>query len=189
VKTAGAVAGRMGMSMAMDRADGSRSGKLKPLAVIGGQVATAALRPVTGAASAAMAAGADLERRAVDRVLDGPELERLLISAVNDERIQTAVRRTLESDGAKRLVDSLSESGLLDRIIDRMVSSGALWRLVDEVAASPEVKAAVSQQGLGYVDQVGTFVRERSRMADNRVEQLADRLTRRRSRGSSEPAP
>lgn len=174
--------------MGAERADSSRSGMLKPLAAIGSQVATAALRPVSGAASAAMAAGVGLEKRAVDRVLDGPELERLLMGALNDERIQTAVRRALESDGAKRLVDSLAESGLLDRIIDRLVSSGALWRLVDEVAASPEVKVAVSQQGLGYVDQVGDFVRERSRMADSRVERLADRLTGRGSRRRSEPA-
>jgi hypothetical protein len=85
----------------------------------------------------------------------------------------------VESDGASQLIDTFFDSGLFDRFVARLLSSDGLWRLVDEVAASPSVRAAVSQQGLGFADQVGDAVRVRSRKGDRRIERAADRLRRR----------
>jgi hypothetical protein len=59
------------------------------------------------------------------------------------------------------------------------LASDGLWRLVGVVAASPAVRAAVSQQGLGFADQVGDVVRARSRKRDRRLEGAAHRLRRR----------
>jgi hypothetical protein len=74
------------------------------------------------------------------------------------------------------LIDTFFDSGLFDRLADRLLASDGLWRLVDEIAASPTVRAAVSQQGLGFADQVGEAVRARSRKGDRRLERAADRL-------------
>ena len=63
---------------------------------------------------------------------------------------------------AKRLVDSFFDSGLLDRFFDRLLESDALWHAIDEIAGSPAVTAAISQQGLGFADQVGDEVRSLS---------------------------
>jgi hypothetical protein len=161
--------------MANDRSANARPGVLHGLASIGGRTATATLRPFSGAVSAAAGAGFSLERRAVDRLLEGGEIERLLGSA----RFQAAVRQVLESEGAKQLIDAFIESGLLERFIDGLLNSDALWHLVDEIAASPAVAAAISQQGLGYADQVGEAVRTRSRRADDWLERAAGRLIRR----------
>jgi hypothetical protein len=76
------------------------------------------------------------------------------------------------------LIDAFFDSGLFDRFVDRLLSSDGLWRLVDEIAASPTVRAAVSQQGLGFADQVGDAVRARSRKGDRAFERAADRVTR-----------
>jgi hypothetical protein len=62
------------------------------------------------------------------------------------------------------------------------LASPALWRLVDEIAASPAVTAAITQQSLGFADQVEEQVRMRSRGADDWLEQKVRRLTRRRQR-------
>ena len=169
--------------MADDDTRNSRPRPLKPLTDIGGRAAAATLRPLTGAVGAAAEAGISLERRAVDRLLEGGEFERLLDSA----RLQEIVAQVVTSEGATQLIDTFFDSGLFDRFIDRLLSSDGLWRLVDVIAASPAVRAAVSQQGLGFADQVGEAVRARSQKADRRLERAADRLRHRHATESREP--
>ena len=90
----------------------------------------------------------------------------------------------IRSEGATQLIDTFFDSGLFDRVVDRLLVSDGLWRLIDEIASSPAVRAAVSQQGLGFADQLGDVVRERSRKGDRRLERVADRLMRRDRTGS-----
>ncbi len=144
-------------------------------------VVVTATRPIGRAMGAALEAGTSLERRAIDRVLDSEEIDRIVITTLDSERLQTTVRRALESDGAQRIVDALFDSGLLDRVFQRLGESESLWRLVDEIAQSPAVLAAVSQQGLGFADQVGDEVRSRSRRADDWLERAARRFAHRPS--------
>ncbi len=158
--------------MANDHTRSSRSRPLKPLTDIGGRAAAATLRPLTGAVGAAAEAGIGLEQRAVDRLLESGELERLLAST----RLQAIVAQVVGSEGATELIDTYLDSGLFDRFVDRLLDSDGLWRLIDVIAASPAVRAAVSQQGLGFADQVGDAVRARSRKGDRRLERAADRL-------------
>jgi hypothetical protein len=157
---------------------------LQEFASLGGRTA---IRPLRGAANAAAGVGAELERRAMDRLLEGDELERLLDSY----RFQELVQRVMGSRGAERLIDTFFDSGLLDRFLARLVKSDSLWRLVDDVAASPAVTAAISQQGLGFADQVGDQVRTRSTKADDWLERTAHRLVHRqparRAAGSQTP--
>ncbi len=142
---------------------------------IGGRVTAATLRPLTGVVGAAAEVGITLEQRAVDRLLESGELERFLASG----RLQAIVAQVVRSEGATQLIETFFDSGLFDRFVDRLLSSDGLWRLVDEIAASPTVRAALSQQGLGFADQVGESVRARSRNADRLLERGAARLMRR----------
>jgi hypothetical protein len=116
-------------------------------------------------------------------VLDSPQFEQAVAAAANSERVNAAAVKLFESDGAKRLLASFFDSGLFDELVSRLLDSDALWELVDTVAASPAVTAAITQQSLGFADQVGTEVRVRSRHADDWLERTARRLTRRRARG------
>ena len=162
-----------------DHRRNSRLRTFGPLADLGGRAASATLRPLTGAVGAAAEAGISLERRAVDRLLESGELERFLTSA----RLQAIVAQVVRSDGATQLIDTFFDSGLFDRFVDRLLASDGLWRLIDEIASSPAVRAAVSQQGLGFADQLGDAMRERSRTGDRRLERVADRLMLRRPDG------
>jgi hypothetical protein len=101
--------------------------------------------------------------------------------------LQEIVAQVVRSEGATQLIDTFFDSGLFDRFIDRLLASDGLWRLVDVIAASPAVSAAVSQQGLGFADQVGDAVRARSRKGDRRLERAADRLRHRHATDSREP--
>jgi hypothetical protein len=149
---------------------------------LGTRAATATLKPVAGVVGAAADAGLSLERRAVDRVIESKEIERIAIVAINSPHVQTALKQALESDGARQLIDSLFDSGLLDHFFERLLASESLWNLIDEIAGSPAVTAAISQQGLGFADQVGDQVRLRSRNADDWMERAARRLTGRQPR-------
>ena len=160
----------------------SRLGPLGPLVGFGTRAATATLRPIAGVVEAAAEAGLSLERRAVNRVLESDELERVVVVAINSTHIQAALRQALESDGAAQLIDSLFDSGLIDRFLDRLLASESLWNMIDEIAGSPAVTAAISQQGLGFADQVGDQVRQRSRKGDDWMERAARRLTGRHPR-------
>src|SRR5947209_12654807 len=108
--------------MSDDSRGNSRPHVLRPLADFGTRAATTTLRPLTGAVEAAAGAGLNLERRAVDRVLDSDELERTLNAALNSP----ALARVLASDAAARLVDSLFDSGLIDRFLERLLADDSL---------------------------------------------------------------
>ena len=135
----------------------ARSRGFRPLGGIGGRAAAATLRPFTDAAFV--------------------ELEQVLSTALESEHVQRGLRGAFESDGARALVDSFFDSGVFEHFVDRLLASGSLWRLVDEIADSPAVTAAITQQSLGFADQVGEQLRTRSRVADDWLERAAHRLT------------
>jgi len=152
------------------------------------RILTSALDGARVQAGLRRALASDGARQLVDSVFDSglfdQLMERTLTSALDGARVQAALRRALASDGARQLVDSFFDSGLFDQFMERLSASDALWQLIDEIATSPTVTAALSKQGLGFADQVGDLMRDRSRKADHRAERIADRLTRRRSKGA-----
>jgi hypothetical protein len=166
----------------------ARSGPFRGLTSLGGRAATLTLRPFTAALGVAAGAGREVERRAVDRVLESDDLERVLVAAVDSAYLQHTVDRVLASDGVRHVVDSLFDSGLFDHIVDKLLEGDALWRLIDEVVQSPAVMAAVSGQGLGFADQVGDEVRRRSGRADTWLAEIVRRRTRREAPRLEAPA-
>jgi hypothetical protein len=166
---------------------------LRAVATPTGRAASVVLRPVADVTSSAFEAGANIERRALDRVIERIEFERLVTAAINNARVQAVIRRALESDGAGVIVASLFESGLVDRFVDQLIVSPAVGRLVEEIADSPSVTAAITQQSLGFADQMGEEIRTRSRTADEWLDRNARRLLPRRRQarqeGNGAPAP
>jgi hypothetical protein len=144
----------------------------------------------------------DVLQRLVAQTLSSPETERLVIETVDRAEVDRLVERVLDGpflDAAvARVIDSrLLEAAvtrvfagpLFDVIVERLLESDGLWVLIDEVAGSPAVTAAISQQGVGFANQVAGVARERSRTADDRLERLAARLTRRGPRNAAGPSP
>jgi hypothetical protein len=142
--------------MADDPTTNARARGFRPLGGIGGRAAAATLRPLTGAAAI--------------------ELEALLATALESEHVQRGLRGAFESDGGKQLVADFFDSGLFDELVDRLLASDALWHLVDEIADSPAVTAAITQQGLGFADQLAEQLGTATRRADDWLERAAHRL-------------
>jgi hypothetical protein len=82
----------------------------------------------------------------------------------------------------ERTVGQVIESRLFDQLIVRLLESQELWLLVDEIAQSPAVTEAITQQSLGFADEVADEVNVRTRRADAIAERIARRLLRRRAR-------
>jgi hypothetical protein len=140
-----------------------------------------------------------LMERAVNRALGGPlveavgrevvhsaVIERLADTALDDE----ALEALLASPAVERIVARTIQSRVMDEVVTRLLESEDLWILVDEIARSPAVSEAITQQSLGFADQMFEPVRVNSRNADTWLATAARRALRRGRDGGvpDEPA-
>ena len=122
----------------------------------------------------------DLVRyRVADRLLSEGLVEQTTARVLEGAELERVVEAALDSPTVERLIGSVIESRLLDEAVARLLDSDDLWLLVEEVARSPAVTEAITQQSVGFADQVAGGVRARSRSADAWVEQRARRMLRR----------
>ena len=131
-------------------------------------------RAVETAAEEAMVAAVESEavERAISRVLQGPAVEEAMNSA-------------LESDAVKHaLIDAL-DSELVDEVWRRLLASDEAQRLVERIAEAPEIRAAISAQSMGLIEDVGHTIGRGTRRLDGTAEGAVRRVTFRKRR--SEP--
>jgi uncharacterized RDD family membrane protein YckC len=133
--------------------------------------ATGIDRAVESAAEEAMVAAVESEavERALARVLKGPVVEEAMNSA-------------LESDTVKRaLVDAL-DSELVDEVWRQLLASEEVQRLIERIAEAPEIRAAISAQGVGLISDVGHTIGDGTKRADGVVERIVRRILFRKRR-------
>jgi len=131
-------------------------------------------RAVEAAAEEAMVATVESEavERALKRVLNGPVVE-------------DAVHGALESDAVKRALIEALDSEMVDEVWRRMLASEETQRLVERIAEAPEIRAAISAQSVGFVEDIGHTIGDTTRRLDGVIERFARRLVFRKQR--SEP--
>jgi uncharacterized RDD family membrane protein YckC len=163
-----------------DTGEGSQNGHL-PLSarLLGAGVrgvrsvgkATGVDRAVEVAAEEAIVAAVESEavERALARVLQGPIVEE-------------AVQGALESDAVKKALLEAMDSELVDEVWRRLLASEEAQQLVERIAEAPEVRAAISAQGAGLLEDIGRMVGKTARQLDDSFERLARRLFFRRRR-------
>jgi uncharacterized RDD family membrane protein YckC len=131
-------------------------------------------RAVETAAEEAMVAAVESEavERAIARVLQGPAVEE-------------AMNNALESDAVKHaLIDAL-DSDLVDEVWRRLLASEEAQRLVERIAEAPEIRAAISAQSMGLIEDVGHTIGNGTRRLDAVIERAVRRVFFRKRR--SEP--
>jgi len=136
--------------------------------------ATGIDRAVESAAEEAMVAAVESEavERALARVLKGPVVEEAMNSA-------------LESDAVKHAMIEALDSELVDEVWRRLLASDEAQRLVERIAEAPELRAAISAQSMGLIEDVGHTIGNGTQRADGVVERLVRRIFFRKRR--SEP--
>jgi uncharacterized RDD family membrane protein YckC len=131
-------------------------------------------RAVESAAEEAMVAAVESEavERALARVLRGPVVEEAMNSA-------------LESDAVKRALVEALDSELVDEVWRRLLASDEAQRLVERIAEAPEIRAAISAQSVGMIEDVGHTIGNGTRRLDGALERAVRKIFFRRRR--SEP--
>jgi uncharacterized RDD family membrane protein YckC len=131
-------------------------------------------RAVETAAEEAMVAAVESEavERALARVLQGPAVE-------------DAMNNALESDAVKHALIEALDSELVDEVWRRLLASDETQRLVERIAEAPEIRAAISAQSMGLIEDVGHTIGNGTRRLDGVLERVVRRIFFRRRR--SEP--
>ncbi len=137
--------------------------------------ATGIDQAVEAAAEEAMVAAVESEavERAIARVLRGPVVEEAMNSALESEAVKRA------------LVDAL-DSELVDEVWRRLLASDEAQRLVERIAEAPEIRAAISAQSVGMIEDIGHTIGNGTRRLDGALERVVRRIFFRRRR--SEPS-
>lgn len=150
------------------------SARLLGVGVKGARTVTKATgidRAVEVAAEEAIVAAVESEavERAMDRVLRGPIVE-------------DAVQGALESDAVKRALLEAMDSELVDEVWRRLLASEEAQQLVERIAGAPEVRAAISAQGVGLLQDIGHTIGKLTRSLDGTFERVVRRIFFRRRR-------
>jgi uncharacterized RDD family membrane protein YckC len=133
--------------------------------------ATGIDRAVETAAEEAMVAAIESEavERALSRVLQGPAVEEAMNSA-------------LESDAVKQALVEALDSELVDEVWRRLLASDEAQRLVERIAEAPEIRAAISAQSMGMLEDVGHTIGNGTRRLDGVLERVVRRIFFRKRR-------
>jgi uncharacterized RDD family membrane protein YckC len=128
-------------------------------------------RAVEVAAEEAIVAAVESEavERAMARVLQGPIVEE-------------AVQGALESDAVKKALLEAMDSELVDEVWRRLLASEEAQQLVERIAEAPEVRAAISAQGAGLLEDIGRTIGKLARRLDDSFERVVRRVFFRRRR-------
>jgi uncharacterized RDD family membrane protein YckC len=133
--------------------------------------ATGIDRAVETAAEEAMVAAVESEavEKALVRVLQGPMVEK-------------TVEGALESEALKRAIVDAMDSEMVDEVWRRLLASDEAQKLVERIAEAPEIRAAISAQSVGFIQDIGHKVGYATRGLDGVAERVARRVVFRKPR-------
>jgi uncharacterized RDD family membrane protein YckC len=145
---------------------------------------------VRGARSVAEATGVDravqsAAEEAMVAAVESEAVERALVRVLQGPLVEETVQGALESETLKRALIEALDSEMVDEVWRRLLASDEAQRLVERIAEAPELRAAISAQSVGFVEDIGQTIGRTTRRLDGGVERVARRATFRKQR--SEP--
>ncbi|HEU4600274.1 MAG TPA: hypothetical protein VFS26_11020, partial [Solirubrobacterales bacterium] len=136
---------------------------------------------VRGARTVTKAAGIDravaiAAEDAIVAAVESEAVERALVRVLEGPAFEEAVQGALESEAVKRALLEAMDSELVDEVWRRLLASEEAQQLVERIAGAPEVRAAISAQGRGLLEDVGRTIGDLARRLDDRFERIARRI-------------
>src|SRR3954454_5633858 len=140
-----------------------------------------------GARRVAQVAGVDraVEVAAEDAIvtaLESPAVERAVVRVLQGPAVEEAMRGALESPAVERALIDAVDSQLLDKVWQRVLASDEAQKLVERIAEAPEVRAAITSQGVGFLDDIRREIGKVARRIDGGIERVVRRVLRRAQR-------
>ena len=113
---------------------------------------------------------------AIVAAVESEAVERAMARVLRGPVVEEAVEGALESDAVKRALLEAMDSELVDEVWRRLLASEEAQQLVERIAEAPELRAAISAQGAGLVQDVGRTIGRLARRLDDGFERVARRI-------------
>ena len=114
---------------------------------------------------------------AVVRTVESPAFERAMAEVLEGPAVERAVEQAMRSEAVERALEEVIDSEMIDRVWERLLASDEAQKLVERIAEAPEVRAAIAQQGVGLLADLGRHIGEVARKVDDIVERFVRRIT------------
>ena len=136
---------------------------------------------VRGARTVTRAAGIDravevAAEEAIVAAVESEAVERALARVLEGPVVEEAVEGALESDAVKCALIEALDSELVDEVWRRLLASEEAQQLVERIAEAPELRAAISAQGVGLIGDIGRTVGRAARRLDDTLERFVRRI-------------
>ena len=173
--------------------NGSRNGGAGPSGALNGQPPFSARLlgvGVRGARTVTRAAGIDravevAAEEAIVAAVESEAVERALARVLEGPVVEEAVQGALESDAVKRALIEALDSELVDEVWRRLLASEEAQQLVERIAEAPELRAAISAQGVGLIGDIGRTIGRVARRLDDTLERAVRRIFFRKRRSEA----
>jgi uncharacterized RDD family membrane protein YckC len=119
---------------------------------------------------------------AIVSAVESEAVERALARVLQGPVIDEAVQNALQSAAVKKALIEALDSELVDEVWRRLLASQQTQQLIERIAEAPEVRAAISAQGMGLIDDIGRQIDKVARDLDDVVERILRRIFFRRRR-------
>lgn len=121
---------------------------------------------------------------AIVGAIESEAVERAMARVLRGPVVEEAVQGAIESDAVKRAILEAMDSELVDEVWRRLLSSEEAQQLVERIAGAPELRAAISAQGAGLLDDLGRTVGRLARRFDDDLERIVRRILFRQPRAA-----
>jgi uncharacterized RDD family membrane protein YckC len=117
---------------------------------------------------------------AIVRALRSPAVERAIVRVlVEQNAVGRGLERALTSDEVADAIVNALDSEVADRVWAEILASPKAQMLVERIAEAPEVRAAIAQQGVGLITDVGRRLTVLTEALDDAAERLVHGLLNR----------
>lgn len=115
----------------------------------------------------------DATEEAIVRALRSPAVERAIVRVLVEENaVERALEQALTSDEVARAIVNALDSEVADRVWEELLASDKAQMLVERIAEAPEVRAAIAQQGVGLITDIGRRLTVMTEALDDAAERV-----------------
>ena len=119
---------------------------------------------------------------AIVRAIESEAAERAIARVLQGPAVEEAVEQALTSPAVERALTQAIDSEMVDRVWERLLASDEAQKLVERIAEAPEVRAAITAQGVGLIEDLGRETARTTHRLDGVAERIARRIFRRSRR-------
>jgi uncharacterized RDD family membrane protein YckC len=140
-----------------------------------------------GASRVARATGIEgateaLAEEAIVRAIESQAAERALARVLEGPVVEEAVEQAMRSPAVERALNEAIDSEMIDRVWERLLASDEAQKLVERIAEAPEVRSAITAQGVGLIEDIGREAAHATHRLDDGFERIVRRIFFRKRR-------